>query len=210
MAGQHRQGEHRLVRRAPVAVAFDAPAHPQERRPERGVLLGEGRDVARSTPQTVCRGIERPAVGGGQQLLDAAGVLVEERGVEQPLGAEVAGHGQRQHDVGARQRRDVPIGARRHGGTPGIDHGEAGAAAPACCTSGGKWVFDTVGLAPHTTTWAAWTTSSGSADSMRPKTSSHASPAVAAQMVSCTSAAPSRRNSRSVRAALASTPAEEL
>jgi hypothetical protein len=45
---------------------------------------------------------------------------------------------------------------------------------------------------------------------MPPNVSAQARPALAAQIVSRTSAAPSRRNRRPVRAAEASTPAEEL
>ena len=83
-------------------------------------------------------------------------------------------------------------------------------AAAACRTSGGKCVFDTVGLAPHTTTSLLCTTSSGSADAMSPYTLSHARPIVWAQIVCSAMVAPSSANRASVRLLLSTAPADEL
>ncbi len=83
-------------------------------------------------------------------------------------------------------------------------------AARARCTSGGKWMFEIAGFAPHTTTSLLCTTSSGSADSIEPNVDCHAAPAVAAQIVCSTRAAPSSSNKRHVRPADASDPADEL
>ena len=82
--------------------------------------------------------------------------------------------------------------------------------ATACCTSGGKCVFDTVGLAPQMTTSCAFTTSSGSADAMSPYTWSHAAPTVWAQMVCSTIVAPSAANSASLMLLRSTAPADEL
>ena len=128
MAGQHAAGRappgttsHRCgCVRCPTrrAGTTDGARRTPRRRP---------RCRAASTPHTSAAASSVQRSAAAEQLLDAAGVLVEERVVEQPVGAEVAGDRQRQHDVGARQRRDVAIGARRHRRAPGIDHGEAGA-----------------------------------------------------------------------------------
>ena len=71
-------------------------------------------------------------------------------------------------------------------------------------------MLETVGLAPQTTTRRLVGTSSGSVESMSPKVSSQARPAVAAQMVWATSGTPSRANSSGVSACAASTAADEL
>ncbi len=71
-------------------------------------------------------------------------------------------------------------------------------------------MLDTVGLAPHTTTSRLDGRSSGSAESMSPKVSAQAWPAVAAQIVWATSGTPSRANRSGVRAWDASTAADEL
>ena len=80
----------------------------------------------------------------------------------------------------------------------------------ACCTNGGKWVFDTVGLAPHTTTNCASTTSSGSADSMSAYTLSQAALTVAAQIVCSTCVAPIAAKKASVAPLLSLVGADEL
>ncbi len=83
-------------------------------------------------------------------------------------------------------------------------------AARACCTNGGKWMFEIAGFAPHTTTSLLCTTSCGSAECIAPNVDCHAAPAVAAQIVCSTRAAPRSSNSRHVKPPSASDPADEL
>ncbi len=75
---------------------------------------------------------------------------------------------------------------------------------------GARCELETVGLAPHRTMRSLWATSIGSALAMPPKTSRHAFPAVAAQMVCSTSAASSASNSNGVRPSLSRIGADEL
>ena len=71
-------------------------------------------------------------------------------------------------------------------------------------------MFEIAGFAPHTTTSLLCTTSSGSAESIAPNVERQAAPAVAAQIVCSTRAAPSSSNIRHVRPSAASDPADEL
>ena len=71
-------------------------------------------------------------------------------------------------------------------------------------------MFDTVGLAPHTTTSFESTTCVGSAEAIEPNTLAQAAPAVAAQMVGATSVAPNAANSISVPLDCSSNGTDEL
>src|SRR5207253_3648545 len=57
-------------------------------------------------------------------------------------------------------------------------------------TIGGKWMFETVGFAPHTTISCECSTSNGSAENMSPNTTWYAAPCVAAHTVCRTRLAP--------------------
>jgi hypothetical protein len=57
-------------------------------------------------------------------------MLGEEVVSQQALGPQVPGDGEGEHDVGPGQGREVAVGARRHGGAPRVDHGQARACLP--------------------------------------------------------------------------------
>ena len=78
------------------------------------------------------------------------------------------------------------------------------------CTSGGQWVWLTVGLAPHTTTTLLCTTSAGSAERIEPNTLLHASPMVCAQIVWSTTVAEMAAKNASLKLDFSTRAADEL
>ena len=209
LPGEHGQREHRPERRATVAVPLDPPSDADERGADRCELLGERGDVGGGTPVTsaVRSSVQSAAAA---ILVRASRVRLDERPVDEIVSARcrtipstsatsVPGRSARCRSA----RRAIAV---RRGSTTT----SRAPSARARCTSGGKWMFEIAGFAPQTMTSRLCTTSCGSADSIDPNVDCHAAPAVAAQIVWRTRAAPSSSNRRHVSPSAASSPADEV
>ena len=130
LTSQHRQREHRAIRRATVAVPLDPPPDAHERGTDRRELLGEGGDVGRVDAGHLRGARQRPLGRAVDQRVGSGRVRVDERSVDQPVAIQMTHHAEHERDVGAGPQREVPVGAARHRGATGIDDDEPRALSP--------------------------------------------------------------------------------
>ena len=158
------------------------------------------------------RPLERPLAAGGQVLVDALGVLVDEGPVDRAPSLQLRRRapwpGRRRCPGRTGRMPRGPVGRRRPPGVDDHDLGPVLRPAPRAAGRGGSWTPS--GCRPTTTIRSLSATSVGSALAIVPSTSRHALLAVAAQIVCSTSAAPSASNSSGVRPSLSKTDADEL
>ena len=130
LSGQRRQREDRPDAAAAVLVALEPVADADRRRRQRGVPLGEARDVGGVEPARLGGARQRPRPRQRHVLVEAGHPALDERAVERAAPLELGGQRPAQHDVGAGPQRQVQVGLLGDLDAARVDHDQLAAGAP--------------------------------------------------------------------------------
>ena len=130
LPGQRRQREDRADAAAAVLVALEPVADADRRRRQRGVPLGEARDVGGVEPARLGGARQRPRPRQRHVLVEAGHPALDERAVERAAPLELGGQRPAQHDVGAGPQRQVQVGLLGDLDAARVDHDQLAAGAP--------------------------------------------------------------------------------